>query len=42
MSCYVKAGLSENVAIQQARVARILRAEDYDFRNKQPILWSPK
>lgn len=42
VSCYVKAGLSENVAIQQARVARILRAEDYDFRNKQPILWSPK
>lgn len=42
VSCYAKAGLSEQEAITQARVARILRAEDYDFANKQPILWSPK
>lgn len=42
VSCYHKAGLTEDFAIQQARVARILRAGDYDFRNKKPILWSPK
>lgn len=42
VSCYIKAGLTEADAIIQARVARILRAEDYDFRNKQPILWTPK
>ena len=35
-------GLSEEVALEQARVARILRACDYDFSNKQVILWEPK
>lgn len=34
-------GLTEDDAIQQARVARILRAEDYDFKKKEPILWTP-
>ena len=38
---YDKAGLSEEYALQQARVARILRAEDYDFHNKQVKLWRP-
>jgi len=28
--------------IAQARMARILRAEDYDFDRKEPILWTPK
>lgn len=36
-----KAGLSEADALQQARVARILRASDYDFKKKEPILWLP-
>lgn len=39
---YEKAGLSEEEALTQARVARILRASDYDFKNKEPILWTPK
>ena len=34
-------GLSEVDALVQARVARILRAKDYDFQERQPILWSP-
>jgi len=33
--------LTEDDALINARLARILTAEDYDFKNKQPILWSP-
>lgn len=39
---YEKHGLTEADALQQARVARICRHEDYDYKLKQPILWSPK
>lgn len=41
MAAYEKAGLSEEEALTQARVARILRYEDVgkDFK---PILWTPK
>lgn len=41
VKAYEKAGLSENEALVQARVARILRATDYDFKKKEPILWQP-
>jgi len=41
VAAYEKAGLSEAEAITQARVARILRASDYDFKNKSVKLWSP-
>lgn len=41
VSCFHEAGLNERAALQQARVARILRATDYDFKKKEPILWSP-
>lgn len=41
VKAYEKAGLSEAEAITQARVARILRASDYDFKNKSVKLWSP-
>ena len=34
-------GLTEEDALVQARVARILRVDDYDFEERQPILWSP-
>ena len=34
-------GLSEEVALQQARLARICRNTDYDSRNKKVILWNP-
>ncbi|MET4733916.1 5'-3' exonuclease [Thalassospira sp. MBR-102] len=42
VSFYVAAGLSEAEALTQARVARILHYEDYDFKKAKPILWSPK
>ena len=38
---FKKNGLSEKVALQEARMTRILRAEDYNFKTKKPILWSP-
>lgn len=38
---YDKAGLTEDDAIVQARVAKILQAEDYDTKKKEVILWTP-
>jgi DNA polymerase-1 len=38
---YEKAHLSPDVALQMARVARICRACDYDFKNKEVKLWNP-
>ena len=34
-------GLTEYDAITNARLARILTADDYDFKKKCPILWTP-
>jgi hypothetical protein len=42
VAAYVKAGLTERDALQQARVARILRNEDYDRVTKEVLLWHPK
>lgn len=39
-SCFVEQGLTEEDALTQARVARILRNTDYDFKKKEPKLWS--
>jgi len=33
--------LSEDVALMNARLARILTTEDYDHEKMEPILWSP-
>lgn len=41
VAAYEKKGLGEEFALSQARVARILRASDYDFKTKKPILWNP-
>lgn len=41
VSLFVRAGLTEQDALTQARLARILRFSDWDHENKQPILWSP-
>lgn len=41
VEAYEKKGLTEEDALQQARVARILRETDYDFKNQEPILWTP-
>lgn len=38
---YEKMGFTEDDALTQARCARILRASDYDFNKKEPILWTP-
>lgn len=38
---YERAGLTEDDALTQARVARILRASDYDFKNKEILPWCP-
>lgn len=40
VSLFQKAGLTEEDALVQARVARILRASDFDFKEKRPILWT--
>lgn len=39
LAAFEKAGLSEEEALIQARVARILRYEDYDTK---PIMWKPQ
>lgn len=41
MATYTKAGLGYEEALRQARVARILRYEDYDAMAMKPILWEP-
>jgi DNA polymerase-1 len=41
VAAYEAKGLTEDDALIQARVARILRASDYDFKKKEPILWQP-
>ena len=33
--------LSEEEALINARLARILTVDDYDFKKKRPKLWSP-
>ena len=38
---YVKAGLTPEDALVQARCARILRNSDWDFKNNRIILWKP-
>lgn len=34
--------LAESKALVQARCARILRASDWNFKRKEPVLWVPK
>jgi DNA polymerase-1 len=41
LAAYAKAKLSPEVALQMARVARICRVTDYDFKRKEVILWQP-
>lgn len=41
VSIFVARGLTEEDALMQARCARILRHTDYDFKRKEPILWTP-
>ena len=41
VEAYEKKGLTEADALQQARVARILRHGEYDERTFKPVLWTP-
>lgn len=41
VSHYRKAGLGEDEALLQARVARICRASDFNFKTKEVRLWTP-
>jgi DNA polymerase-1 len=41
VEAFEKAGLTEDDALLQARLARILRASDWNSEKKEPILWSP-
>lgn len=41
VQAYEKKGLSEEVALVQAQIARICRRDDYDFKRKEVILWNP-
>ena len=41
VATYTKAGLNGEVALLNARVARICRFRDYDYSKKRVILWSP-
>lgn len=42
LGAFINAGLTEEDALVQARVARILRHEDYDYFKKDVRLWEPK
>ncbi|WP_322996953.1 hypothetical protein [Castellaniella sp.] len=42
VAAYEKAKLTEEDALVQARLARILRFDDYDHKKKEVILWEPK
>lgn len=41
VALYERYGYTEADALVQARVARICRSSDYDFKTKQVILWTP-
>ena len=38
---FIEKGLTEEDALINARLAKILTADDYDFKRKEPKLWSP-
>lgn len=42
VKAYEARGLTEADALVQARVARICRHTDFNFKTKEPILWQPK
>ena len=41
LKAYLKAGLTEHEALQQAQVARILRYDDYDLETNTVKVWKP-
>lgn len=41
VDAYVKAGFTEEDALRQARMARILQWNDWDQQKQEPVLWNP-
>ena len=41
VALFEEKGLSEDIALENARLARILTNEDYDDEKMEPIPWSP-
>lgn len=41
LAAYAKKGLGPDVALMNARVARICRHTEYDFKKKEVVLWQP-
>ena len=41
VNAFKEKGLSEDIALENARLAKILTKEDYDHEKGEPILWSP-
>lgn len=41
LEAYALRGRTEEDAVHQARLARILRSQDWDYKRSQPRLWSP-
>lgn len=41
LDAYIKAGLTEEDAIRNARLARILRPGEYNYHEEYPFLWTP-
>lgn len=41
LEAYIKAGKTEEYALSQARLARILRCGEYNFKNNEVVLWTP-
>jgi DNA polymerase-1 len=41
VAAYEKAELTEADALMNARLAKILTVDDYDFTTSSPILWTP-
>lgn len=41
VKAFAEKDLGEDVALQNARLAKILQCEDYDFANQEPRLWNP-
>jgi len=42
VEAFAEKDLDEEVALMNARLAKILTTEDYDYKKKRPILWSPE
>ncbi len=42
LDAFKEKGLSEDVALMNARLAKILTTDDYDHKKGEPVLWNPQ